>query len=370
MLALWAKAHDDLEAVESAAKEVQGVVTHKDDKACMQHLMHEASLALEEFAKAQEVHTKKLAKIAENVYQNFLLPVVAKAETALVDVSRLITSGDLDGANRAITVVAMTTRFGSPSEGDKFNSAFKDAAKTQKVDEKELVQVGSNLPERGQIKNRYVKMKRDYERIRDELERAEALIVDHEYDHPERSANKDPTYQRNLTTIVNGYKGVLTAISDAFTTTSGEVGRLQSVGGRALLDAAGHPQIAAFLGQRADILQRRMDDTVNEYSKIRNESGSIKKQVATFKIATEDKTKFTTPILNRCMNVWYQYRFAEQEVWEAIKGACETILAKTPGLSARCSRRSTSPITSWRRRIETSALSTLDSGIVCHWLCQ
>jgi hypothetical protein len=76
-----------------------------------------------------------------------------------------------------------------------------------------------------------------------------------------------------------------------------------------------------------------MDDTVSEYSKIRNESGSIKKQVVAFKIATEDKTKFTTPILNRCMNVWYQYRFAEQEHWEAIKGAAEAIISKSPGLS-------------------------------------
>ena len=74
---------------------------------------------------------------------------------------------------------------------------------------------------------------------------------------------------------------------------------------------------------------------MNEYAKIRNESGSIKIQVATFKIATEDKAKFTTPILNRCMNVWYQYRFAEQEVWEAIKGTAETILEKTPRLSGQ-----------------------------------
>ena len=195
VLALWTKAHDDLEAVDSAAKEVQGVVTHKEDKACMQHLMHEASLAQDEFAKAKEVHTKKLTKIAGDVYREFLLPVVTKAETALLNVSRLITSGDLDGANRAITVVAMTTRFGSPSEGDKFNTAFKDLAKTEKVDEKELLQIGADLPERGQIKDRYVKMKRDYERIRDELEQAEARVVDHEYDHPERSANQDPTYQ-------------------------------------------------------------------------------------------------------------------------------------------------------------------------------
>ena len=248
MLAVWTKAHDDLEAVASAAKEVQGVVTHKDDKACMQHLMHEVSTVQEEFATAQEVHKKKLAKIAADIYRDFLLPVVTKAETALVNVSRLISSGDLDGANRAITVVAMTTRFGPPSEGDKFNAAFKDVADTQKVDQKELVQVGMDLPEKNQIKDRYNKMKREYERIRDELELAESRVFDHEYDHPERSANQDPTYRRNLTTVVNGYKGVLAAITNAFTTTNGDIERVQKVGGRALTSPEVHAQIAALVG--------------------------------------------------------------------------------------------------------------------------
>lgn len=333
MLAIWTKAHDDLEAVASAAKDVQGVVTHKDDKACMQHLMHEVSLVQDEFAKAQEVHKVKLAKIAADTYRDYLLPVVTKAETALRNVSQLITSGKLDDANRAITVVAQTCRFGSPSEGKQFSINFKNAASTQQVDEKELVAVGLDLPEKGQITERYNKMKRDYERIRDELEHAESLVLDHEYDHPDRSANQDPTYQRNLTTIVNGYKGVLTAITNAFRATSGDIGRMQQIGGHALTRPAEHAQIAPYLGQKANQLQQRMDATVDEYSKIRSESGSIKKDVVTFKISTEDKAKFTTPILNRCMNVWYQYRFAEQEIWEAIKGSAEAILAKTPALT-------------------------------------
>lgn len=251
-----------------------------------------------------------------------------KVEGYIRNMKQQVRTGDLQNANRESAKIAKGL-LSSPAEGNAFREHVKSQAEREGVIWEDLFKVASKHPARAKARQRFKNFATEFEKTQAALNVAEDAITDHEYDHPENTANTDPTYQRNLRTINAGFKGVLTAIQDGLTYAGQRMGPAQAILKNAQR-AAPPGNVPTAAETIFDQLMTRKDVVVAEYSKIRSASGSLKVEEASYNLSADDKKKFTTPILNRCMSVWYNYRFAERQVLETLDEAMKAYLVTVP----------------------------------------
>ncbi len=323
-----------LDLVEKAGKGVQGVMQHKDDKAIMQHFLFAVSKRQEEHERAQKdaglEFDRRMGAALDTVF-DIASGRNDSIETTLGQARGFVDRADLSNANRMITkLTQMVVREGSPAAEKAMLQSVKDAAGVNKLDLRELLPFVLKDRRRTEIDRAYKALLPRIESIADEVEQLEAN-ADQDHDHPDRAENQDPTYQRNLRDINTGYKNVLAAIGGGTTFAKRHLTNAQR-----LVDLAATtttPQtILDFVGRMVDQLEQFMQGVVVQYAKIRNESGSLRKKVVTDQITKEDQAKFLTPILNRSMNVWYQYRKAEQQVHQTLEAALDAVVERVPDL--------------------------------------
>ncbi|MDE2506246.1 MAG: hypothetical protein KGM43_03440 [Planctomycetota bacterium] len=323
-----------LDLVEKAAKSVQGVMQHKDDKAIMQNFLYALSKRQEEHEKAQNTvgldYDRRMGAALDTIF-DFASARNTNLENTLGQARGFVDRGDLSNANRMITkLTQLVVREGSPTTEKAMLQSVKDAAAVNKLDIRELMPFVLKDRRRQEIDRAYKALLPRIESIADEVEQLEAT-ADQDHDHPDRAANQDPTYQKNLRDVNTGYKNVLAAIAGGTTFAKRHLTNAQRLVG--LVATTTTPQtIPDFAGRIVDQLDQYKQGVVVQYAKIRNEEGSLREKVVADGITREDQAKFLTPILNRSMNVWYQYRKAEQEVHQALEDALDALVQRVPDL--------------------------------------
>jgi hypothetical protein len=317
------EAEDELAGLQTAARGIMAALTHPDDQKLMLKFVKAIRDETERVGKRREKHVKGQAKAMSEAVDNYfdvlLGPAVEKAKREVVDFATKIKNGELEEANRLSARLFKIFDNRETKDGA-VASKMKDQARVFNVDWHELLTVVRQDKRLESARKKYDEYEQTYEKFAAVLEKKEAELTDRESDHPERTTATDPVYKQHLAEINRDFKAVLQAIADAKREAERQTGVAKQ-----LATAVAKGQTPGDLLSRVatvrNALANTMRDTISEYSKIRSNDGAVKVKEAQYGIKSEDKTRFTTPILNRCMAVWYQYRSAEIQALKMVAAA-------------------------------------------------
>ena len=324
--AVFRQANDALSVMQDTARALMHSLANKQDKETMARFVVAVRDEVKALAKKREDFLKhkqdSLQAGLDNWWDDTASPEIEKAKKQVKDFGTFIKNGDFENANRYSALLFKTFDNRWITDPIQIKVGSDQSARLNGVDHDDLVE---HIARSGRVKTAQgerTKVNETDEKFATALETAQAKITDHEYDHPDRTTSTDPTYRGHLAEISAEFRGVLQAIQSAVTqsSTHRDTARtLQKLAekGRAPTDLL--DRVQAIVDDFTAINQA----TVFEYAKIRNNAGSTKVKEANYGIVAEDKAKFTSPILNRCMAVWYVYRTAEKEALKLLAEAVQ-----------------------------------------------
>lgn len=326
---------ESLQDAQDGARTLAAKLGHKDDKEVMAKIMKACREESESLTgKVVPAYTKKLEAAIDERIENLVKGKLKQIQGQLTDLIKTIKAGDLDTANRDSARVSKAIISEPMTDGGSYKTVMKDLS-TEKEwaneDVEEIYRLAAKRPARLKLRAEFKKLPAAYAKVMELFDEQEAkLDQDPEYDHPENSTSNDNTYKQKLKTVNSNYKSVLNAIDQAHKISKQRTGLAKSFAASCAKtpDQASLLQVAQTLTNQ---LETTMQNTVAEYSKIRNNSGEYRAEVkASPAISAEDEKKFLTTILNKCMRVWYNYRNAERQVYELLEEGLEAIVGSQP----------------------------------------
>lgn len=315
--------------LEKAAAELRSKLAHKDDQGLIVRFENEVSQARDVLEKRVTAFRQRQAQAITDATREAGLrrdnvrQAVSKAE-------KTILTGDVGASYRDFTLVKQISVKESPE--DILMSKSKDAASVQKVDVAEVFDAVDKTTEAAEYRQAVaglVAKCRDLLRQIGEMEDRS----DPTWDHPDQTASQDPEYRKKLASVNGEYKHVLTTIDSAKKTSIQRATATSKVAAGVKLLSAWDDRVPTTVLRAFQAAAKLKSDTISVYAGIRNESGEVKKRVAEAKITTDDKAKYLTPILNKCMARWYEFRDAEAEFFGHAATIADELESKFPAES-------------------------------------